>query len=139
MYPVVLFLLFVRVFCYVGQTPVKYKYITAWHSPLGQFVTLEFWNLRSEQWCVVQSCSGPQECHAFVLWFDTDFSLRFCKEHPVKLSTSPYTPQTHWCQTVLVLRYVLYQAGSMKLYMHAYNCCQHHHTLHVHTPGQVDQ
>ncbi|KAL3139655.1 hypothetical protein ABBQ38_003972 [Trebouxia sp. C0009 RCD-2024] len=51
-----------------------------------------------------ESCSGPQECHAFVLWFDTDFSSRFCKEHPVKLSTSPYTPQTHWCQTVLVLR-----------------------------------
>lgn len=57
----------------------------------------------------LQSCSGPQECHAFVLWFDTDFSPRFCKEHPVKLSTSPYTPQTHWCQTVLVLRYGLNQ------------------------------
>ena len=63
--------------------------------------------------CVdVQSCSGPQECHAFVLWFDTHFSTRFCKEHAVKLSTSPYTPQTHWCQTVLVLRYILIQAAA---------------------------
>lgn len=51
-----------------------------------------------------ESCSGPQECHAFVLWFDTDFSKRFCKEHAVRLSTSPYGPRTHWCQTVLVLR-----------------------------------
>ncbi|KAL0040918.1 hypothetical protein WJX79_009981 [Trebouxia sp. C0005] len=51
-----------------------------------------------------KSCCGPQECHALVLWFDTDFSQRFCAEQPVKLSTSPCGPQTHWCQTVLVLR-----------------------------------
>ena len=60
----------------------------------------------------VQSSSGPQECHAFVLWFDTDFSARFCKDRAVKLSTSPYTPQTHWCQTVLVLRFMLNQAAA---------------------------
>ena len=62
--------------------------------------------LDADMSCVaMQSSAGPQECHAFVLWFDTDFSQRFCKEHAVKLSTSPYGPQTHWCQTVLVLRY----------------------------------
>ncbi|DBB07799.1 hypothetical protein WJX82_004343 [Trebouxia sp. C0006] len=51
-----------------------------------------------------KSCCGPQECHALVLWFDMNFSKRFCAEQPVKLSTSPHGPQTHWCQTVLVLR-----------------------------------
>ena len=48
--------------------------------------------------------AGPQECHALVLWFDTLFSERFCKEHPVELSTSPNAPLTHWVQTVLLLK-----------------------------------
>ncbi|KAL4432876.1 hypothetical protein ABPG77_008202 [Micractinium sp. CCAP 211/92] len=48
--------------------------------------------------------AGPQRCAALVLWFDTLFSDRFCKEHPVELSTSPYSPQTHWVQTVLLLK-----------------------------------
>lgn len=39
-----------------------------------------------------------------MLWFDTVFSERFCKEHPVALCTSPASPQTHWAQTVLLLR-----------------------------------
>lgn len=48
--------------------------------------------------------AGPQDCHALVLWFDTLFSKRFCAEHPVTLSTSPSGPQTHWAQTVLLLK-----------------------------------
>ena len=39
-----------------------------------------------------------------MLWFDTLFSERFCKEHPVELSTSPNAPLTHWVQTVLLLK-----------------------------------
>ncbi len=42
--------------------------------------------------------------HAIVLWFDTEFSPRFCKEQSVVLTTSPHAPQTHWYQTVLQLR-----------------------------------
>jgi protein arginine N-methyltransferase 3 len=40
---------------------------------------------------------------AVVLWFDVDFSGRFCKEQPVKLSTSPQNDVTHWAQAVLPL------------------------------------
>ncbi|KAL5732551.1 hypothetical protein ACOSP7_031908 [Xanthoceras sorbifolium] len=39
-------------------------------------------------------------CYGVVLWFDTGFTSRFCKEKPVVLSTSPYTPKTHWSQTI---------------------------------------
>nr|POF08844.1 putative protein arginine n-methyltransferase 3 [Quercus suber] len=35
-------------------------------------------------------------CYGVVLWF--------CKEMPVVLSTSPYTPKTHWSQTILTFR-----------------------------------
>ena len=34
-----------------------------------------------------------------MLWFDTEFSDRFCKEKPVLLTTSPHEGQTHWAQT----------------------------------------
>ncbi|CAL1377274.1 unnamed protein product [Linum trigynum] len=43
-------------------------------------------------------------CYGIVVWFDTGFTSRFCKEMPALLSTSPYTPKTHWCQTLLTLR-----------------------------------
>lgn len=43
-------------------------------------------------------------CYGVVLWFDTGFTSRFCKETPAVLSTSPYTPKTHWSQTILTLR-----------------------------------
>ncbi|KAG7576937.1 Protein arginine N-methyltransferase [Arabidopsis thaliana x Arabidopsis arenosa] len=43
-------------------------------------------------------------CHGVVLWFDTGFTSRFCKENPTVLSTSPYTPPTHWAQTVLTFQ-----------------------------------
>lgn len=39
-----------------------------------------------------------------VLWFDVEFSSRFCKEGSVVLTTSPHAPQTHWHQTILQLR-----------------------------------
>jgi type I protein arginine methyltransferase len=47
--------------------------------------------------------AGPRECHALVLWFDTLFTDRFCKEAPQELPTGPEAPPTHWAQTVLVL------------------------------------
>jgi protein arginine N-methyltransferase 3 len=43
-------------------------------------------------------------CYGVVLWFDTNFTSRFCKDAPAVLSTSPYTPKTHWSQTLLTLR-----------------------------------
>ena len=43
-------------------------------------------------------------CYGLVLWFDTCFTSRFCKDAPTVLSTSPYTPKTHWSQTILTLR-----------------------------------
>ncbi|XP_076927323.1 putative protein arginine N-methyltransferase 3 [Bidens hawaiensis] len=43
------------------------------------------------------------KCYGVVLWFDTSFTSRFCKEAPTVLSTSPYTPPTHWSQTLLTL------------------------------------
>ncbi|XP_065861554.1 probable protein arginine N-methyltransferase 3 [Euphorbia lathyris] len=43
-------------------------------------------------------------CYGAVLWFDTGFSSRFCKENPAVLSTSPYTHKTHWSQTILTFR-----------------------------------
>jgi protein arginine N-methyltransferase 3 len=51
--------------------------------------------------------SGPPSsvtCYALAVWFDTDFTARFCKDHPVKLSTSPFAPKTHWQQTILTLK-----------------------------------
>ena len=50
-------------------------------------------------------------CHALVLWFDADFSARACAAAPVKLSTSPLEPQTHWAQTVLALRHPVALGG----------------------------
>ena len=49
------------------------------------------------------SPDGVCTISAVVLWFDTDFSGRFCADRPLTLSTSPLGPQTHWVQTVLVL------------------------------------
>lgn len=44
------------------------------------------------------------QCYGLVLWFDTGFTSRFCKETPVILSTSPYTRKTHWSQTILTFQ-----------------------------------
>jgi len=43
-------------------------------------------------------------CYGVVLWFDTGFTSRFCRETPAVLSTSPHTPKTHWSQTILTFR-----------------------------------
>ncbi|KAJ7949380.1 putative Arginine N-methyltransferase [Quillaja saponaria] len=43
-------------------------------------------------------------CYGLVLWFETGFTSRFCREKPAVLSTSPYTPKTHWSQTILTFR-----------------------------------
>lgn len=43
-------------------------------------------------------------CYGIVIWFETGFTDRFCREKPVILSTSPYGPSTHWSQTVLTFR-----------------------------------
>lgn len=46
---------------------------------------------------------GKHQCHSIVLWFDTKFSERYCKEAPQVLSTGPADPATHWAQAVLLL------------------------------------
>ncbi|KAH7437356.1 hypothetical protein KP509_05G067400 [Ceratopteris richardii] len=51
-----------------------------------------------------ESESGSVWCYGVVVWFDTQFSGRFAKENPVLLSTSPYTPKTHWSQTLLTFQ-----------------------------------
>ncbi|KAG8493431.1 hypothetical protein CXB51_010992 [Gossypium anomalum] len=51
-------------------------------------------------------------CYGVVLWFETGFTSRFCKEMPTVLSTSPYTPKTHWSQTILTFREPISVASS---------------------------
>ncbi|KAH1064449.1 hypothetical protein J1N35_029436 [Gossypium stocksii] len=51
-------------------------------------------------------------CYGVVLWFETGFTSRFCKEMPIVLSTSPYTPKTHWSQTILTFREPISVASS---------------------------
>jgi protein arginine N-methyltransferase 3 len=48
--------------------------------------------------------SGSVSVSAIVLWFDVEFSERFCRECPVTLSTSPAAECTHWAQAVLPLK-----------------------------------
>ena len=43
----------------------------------------------------------PTAYQGVCLWFDCEFS--FDENPPVKLSTSPHSPATHWKQTVIVL------------------------------------
>lgn len=47
---------------------------------------------------------GPARASCVVLWFDVDFSPRFCPDRPVTLSTAPAAEQTHWMQAVMPLR-----------------------------------
>lgn len=55
---------------------------------------------------VPAGCSPPVMtwCYGIVLWFETAFSSRFCRETPVVLSTSPHKPMTHWSQTILTFK-----------------------------------
>lgn len=48
--------------------------------------------------------SGTCWCHGIVLWFETGFTSRFCKEMSIVLSTSPYEPSTHWSQTIFTFQ-----------------------------------
>ncbi|OMO87256.1 Protein arginine N-methyltransferase [Corchorus olitorius] len=56
--------------------------------------------------------NNATSCYGIVLWFDTGFSSRFCKETPTNLSTSPYTPKTHWSQTILTFQEPIAVASS---------------------------
>jgi protein arginine N-methyltransferase 3 len=47
---------------------------------------------------------GVTWCYGLVVWFDTGFTERFCKDKPVLLSTSPHSPRTHWSQTILTFK-----------------------------------
>ncbi|XVE52324.1 hypothetical protein DITRI_Ditri02bG0113900 [Diplodiscus trichospermus] len=51
-------------------------------------------------------------CYGIVLWFETAFTSRFCKEKSTVLSTSPYTPKTHWSQTILTFQEPIAMASS---------------------------
>ncbi|XWS08254.1 hypothetical protein CRYUN_Cryun41cG0064000 [Craigia yunnanensis] len=51
-------------------------------------------------------------CYGIVLWFETGFTSRFCKEMSTFLSTSLYTPKTHWSQTILTFREPIEMASS---------------------------
>ncbi|KAI5082237.1 hypothetical protein GOP47_0001980 [Adiantum capillus-veneris] len=53
---------------------------------------------------VMEAGQDSVVCYGLVVWFDTQFSSRFCQENPVVLSTSPHTPKTHWSQTLLTLQ-----------------------------------
>nr|XP_043624444.1 probable protein arginine N-methyltransferase 3 [Erigeron canadensis] len=55
------------------------------------------------------------KCYGVALWFDTSFTGRFCKEKPTVLSTSPYTPPTHWSQTLLTFREPISLASNMSV------------------------
>lgn len=48
--------------------------------------------------------SGTCWCYGIVLWFETGFTSRFCKEMPIVLSTSPDMPSTHWSQTIFTFQ-----------------------------------
>ena len=49
-----------------------------------------------------------------VVWFDTEFSARFCAERPVVLSTSPHAPATHWAQTLFYFKVLSQRADGLR-------------------------
>ena len=57
------------------------------------------------------SSSSPSSATCFVLWFDTEFSARFCPETPTVLPTGPNETATHWAQCVLPLKEEISLAG----------------------------
>ncbi|KAH9621976.1 hypothetical protein KSS87_010214 [Heliosperma pusillum] len=52
----------------------------------------------------LKSTAKSSWCYGVVIWFDTGFTSRVCKEVPANLSTSPYIPKTHWSQTILTFK-----------------------------------
>lgn len=63
----------------------------------------------------VEESSGTCWCHGIVLWFETGFTNRFCKEKPLVLSTSPYEPKTHWSQTIFTFQEPIAMASSERV------------------------
>lgn len=59
--------------------------------------------------------SRDGDCRTLVLWFDTLFTARCCSDAPCVLSTSPLEKQTHWMQTVFVLRDAIPLSAGQKL------------------------
>lgn len=53
----------------------------------------------SYQW-ISSPAAASIPCCGIALWFDVNFSERFCSSHPITLSTSPFSKPTHWAQTV---------------------------------------
>lgn len=61
--------------------------------------------MRGGGWGAAQEGRGaPVACRSMVVWFDVEFSARFCAEHPVTLTTDPRAPQTHWVQALLTFK-----------------------------------
>jgi protein arginine N-methyltransferase 3 len=70
--------------------------------PADQEFTTEFQLRHDPARCTEEG--GHTVVVGVVVWFDTEFSARFCKEHPVTLTTSPHAPLTHWAQTLFDLK-----------------------------------
>uniref|UniRef100_A0A1D1XSI2 C2H2-type domain-containing protein n=1 Tax=Anthurium amnicola TaxID=1678845 RepID=A0A1D1XSI2_9ARAE len=60
----------------------------------------------------LDALSGVTWCYGIVLWFEAAFTGRFCKEMPYILSTSPYSPKTHWYQTIFTFNEPIAMATS---------------------------
>ncbi|KAL5197215.1 hypothetical protein ABZP36_000727 [Zizania latifolia] len=81
----------------VTETAVLHSFDLATMKPNEMDFTASF-ELRLSESGIPQS--GVTECYGIVLWFDTAFTKRFCKEKPVNLATSPFSTPTHWSQTI---------------------------------------
>jgi type I protein arginine methyltransferase len=77
--------------------------------------------------------AGGAAVGCVVLWFDVEFSARFCPERPVTLSTAPSAPQTHWAQAVLPLRAAveLPPGGALAVRLSMARSVERHRTLDV--------
>ncbi|KAL5570590.1 hypothetical protein UlMin_027165 [Ulmus minor] len=60
--------------------------------------------------------SKTTRCYGAILWFETGFTSRFCKQTPANLSTSPHTPSTHWSQTILTFREPIVMASQKLMF-----------------------
>eukprot|EP01064_Diplonema_japonicum_P037949 TRINITY_DN904_c9_g1_i1.p1 TRINITY_DN904_c9_g1~~TRINITY_DN904_c9_g1_i1.p1 ORF type:complete len:523 (+),score=111.43 TRINITY_DN904_c9_g1_i1:23-1570(+) len=52
---------------------------------------------------IVKPLGSESEVASVVVWFDTLFSERYCREMPCNLTTSPYAKPTHWHHTLFHL------------------------------------
>ncbi|KAG6551599.1 hypothetical protein Mapa_006676 [Marchantia paleacea] len=76
-------------------------YTADFHVKLPRREALESDGIGSTQ---VDDASKIVWCYGLVVWFDTGFTSRFCKEKSVNLTTSPHSPKTHWAQTLLTFK-----------------------------------